>query len=122
MWRLTAFFLALCTGLLATGLPAYLHHREHERLDAIAEAERAQARPDAPSSSPFDRNHSPAHSESDCPLCAQFHAPIIPFTASLLLLDTGQRTDDLPTPPIPQQSQSSPARISCRGPPTHIPC
>jgi hypothetical protein len=122
MWRITSKLIAVLMFLLATGVPAYLHHLQHEYEDACEARQAAAASGSTSSSTPAHGPSTPVHDESTCSLCAQFHAPLLAGSWSIELIDTGQCVQIISLHAIRQSSQTAPSRISCRGPPSISSC
>jgi len=114
MRRLVSILMLLVMTAFATGLLFHLHMRQHEQEEAM-ERVIVSAIPDSQTPAPAGHHHE--HSEENCPLCAQFHAPIISMFHVVVLVDSGQCVYSPAIPAISQQSQGFGLRISCRGPP-----
>ncbi len=110
MRRIVTFLLLIAMASFATGLTERLHTQHHEYEDAVAAAA-ALEKSHAPVPSPHK------HSEQDCPICAQFHTPIIATAHAAWLIDTGVWVRYVSMLAFSQQSQDVPSSLSCRGPP-----
>ncbi len=106
--RLSSILLLVTFLGLGTGGLSYLHDRQHEAEDAAEAADRRAA------GLPVEHHH---HDESNCPVHAQLHAPLIaggwvpPPLASARLLAV------LSTLRQPLVHRRPPARADCRDPP-----
>ncbi|HEY7088402.1 MAG TPA: hypothetical protein VH518_09960 [Tepidisphaeraceae bacterium] len=92
-----AWFLSLGTGAVE-----YLHNAQHAREDA------QRSRQDPPA---------PAHDESNCPVHAQLHQPLIVAPAVVLLICAGIFVAFISQLAPAFHSLRIPSRIDCRGPP-----
>jgi hypothetical protein len=113
----------LCTlTALASGAPQFLHLRQHERDDAryaFQQLALSHHTPHTnfPTESQTTDPHHHNHSEQDCPICTQFHAPLIAEKILLWQINIRISVPSLTSPPNPQLTQRFPDRLLCRGPP-----
>jgi hypothetical protein len=111
---LVSIFMALVMALVATGIPQAAHERQHEQEDAReALAAQALAASQGKKLPPVPANHS----HDDCPICQQFHSPVVAWNRTVWLIDTGKWVEFVSMLAVSQHSQTVPSRISCRGPP-----
>ena len=122
MCKVTAFVLLLMLGAMASGVPQYFHEQGHEREEAaeLKGAEGAGASENVAGGTGHS-THKHEHSDQDCPICAQFHAPMMAASVQVWLLDSGEWVRFVSMLAVNQRSQTFGARISCRGPPASNP-
>ena len=112
--RLVSIFMALVMALMATGIPQAAHERMHANEDAREElAAQALAASQGKNLPPTPASHF----HDDCPICQQFHSPVIAWSSTVWLIDTGKWVEFVTMLAVSQHAQTVPARISCRGPP-----
>ncbi len=106
----TATLLAICFMALGTGSLGYLHDLEHEREDA--------ALAESPGQSPSQLPAHPVHDDTNCPLHAQLHMPMISIGWAPLLVCVGLfiAMASLAAPRLSPQRAAVPA--NSRGPPS----
>ena len=107
--RWPAILFALWFAALGAGAVEFVHDLGHAREDArAAVAARESGKPDPAR---------PVHDDSNCPLHAQLHLPLLAPGWVPLLVALGLFIAFLSLLPAPLVSRRSPARIDCRGPP-----
>ncbi len=107
--RLTAILLACWFVALGSGALAALHDLQHDREDtAIAAADHAAGRPE---------RDAPRHDESNCPVHAQLHIPVIAVGWVPMLVCLGLFVAFLTLLPLPLVAHRPHLRRDCRGPP-----
>jgi hypothetical protein len=104
MRRLPSILLLLCFLVIGTGLAAYVHDLSHDREDAAAMAKN----PNKPR---------PVHDETNCVTHATLRAPALAQGWTPLLISLGLLVAFLTQLAPALDSQHTPARIDCRGPP-----
>ena len=107
-------FMALVMALMTSGFPQAVHEQMHASEDAREErAAKALAADQGSKPLPVPANHS----HDDCPICQQFHSPVIGWSSTVWLIDTGRWVEFVSLLAVSQHAQTVPARLSCRGPP-----
>jgi hypothetical protein len=106
-------------ALFASGFLQRLHAMEHEREDAVADDGIACV---SDKQTPQSAPHGHHHSEENCPICAQFHAPMTSSSTVIWLVDTGCWVRYVSMLAVSQQSQTLPERLTARGPPASLSC
>ncbi len=123
--RLTAMFLLWVFVLCASGAPVYLHELSHEREHEAARQAAKQAAEQAGREAGDRQDSSPVPDSDDhdtpCLLCAQLHSPLFMEPPYVMLLQATGWVPYISMLAIDQQSQTWPARILCRGPPSCAP-
>ena len=108
MNRLAAILLILCFAGIGSGALEYWHDLEHDVEDARADAiAKAAGLPVVPHE----------HDESNCPVHAQLHMPLLTVAWVPLLVCLGLLIAFLTLIEPVYVPQPIPARIDCRGPP-----
>ena len=112
-----SILLLVLMGTLASGYLQAMHAREHDREDEAAEAVGAAAAEAQGAGEHRPAHPGHAHSDGDCPICAQFHAPLLAMAPITWLADTGCFVTNISMLMAGQGKQAFAGRISCRGPP-----
>ena len=118
--RFPAILLSTWFALLGTGAAEFAHnlqHRHEEHLAAAAAAEHAHATDQDHDHDDDSAPGSPLPSDSNCPVHAQLHLPLMAGAWLPPLVLSTASVPLVPPPPASLVSHRSPARIDCRGPP-----
>lgn len=111
--RLASILLLLWFAALGTGVLEYVHNLQHEADDARAAAMLAPTRSPIGQHAPV----APVHDDTNCPIHAQLHMPLLTAGWVPLLVCLGLFVAFLTVLASPLVSHRCPARIDCRGPP-----